>query len=173
MLGGGKSTLIQLLIGFIKPTLGVFVITAETTDDISFDVTVIKLPLVLQQTYTFNDTLRHNSTLGAEYDEMSLWRALEVSQMQDVITKQLLTVWILKLVGMASRPSGDNDNDWAIARMVLSNWSLLFLRSNISTWYRDRVSSAQSAANFWKIAQSLLIVAIDYQQWNKLIRFMF
>jgi len=85
--GGGKSTLIQLLIGVYQPDSGVIRYNGQTTDDISFEIIRDQIAVVLQQPILFNDTLRHNLTLGSDYDDLELWRALEVAQMQDVISQ--------------------------------------------------------------------------------------
>ncbi|MDF5387893.1 ABC transporter ATP-binding protein, partial [Vibrio parahaemolyticus] len=72
--GGGKSTLIQLLIGVYRQNSGSIRFNDELTEDIGFEVIRDKIAVVLQQPILFNDTLRHNLTLGGDFDEMSLWR---------------------------------------------------------------------------------------------------
>lgn len=61
--GGGKSTLIQLLIGVYRAQSGAIRFNGQHCDDISFDVIRDQIAVVLQQPILFNDTLRHNLTL--------------------------------------------------------------------------------------------------------------
>ncbi|WP_044365218.1 ABC transporter ATP-binding protein [Vibrio fluvialis] len=124
--GGGKSTLIQLLIGVNRANSGEIRYNGETCDDISFDVIRSQIAVVLQQPVLFNDTLRHNLTLGSDYDELSLWRALDIAQMQDVITK--LNQGLDTQIGRNGiRLSGGQRQRLAIARMILSNPKFVIL----------------------------------------------
>ncbi|WP_159308754.1 ATP-binding cassette domain-containing protein, partial [Klebsiella pneumoniae] len=85
--GGGKSTLIQLLIGVYRAQSGAIRFNGQHCDDISFDVIRDQIAVVLQQPILFNDTLRHNLTLGGQFSDDVLWQALDIAQLQDVITK--------------------------------------------------------------------------------------
>ncbi|EMC8461926.1 ABC transporter ATP-binding protein [Vibrio alginolyticus] len=124
--GGGKSTLIQLLIGVYRQNSGSIRFNDELTEDIGFEVIRDKIAVVLQQPILFNDTLRHNLTLGGNFDEMSLWRALEVAQLQDVISQ--LNHGLDTQVGRNGiRLSGGQRQRLAIARMVLSNPQFVIL----------------------------------------------
>ncbi|MEZ8629817.1 ABC transporter ATP-binding protein [Vibrio lentus] len=156
--GGGKSTLIQLLIGVYQADSGCIRYNGETTDDISFDVIRNQIAVVLQQPILFNDTLRHNLTLGAEYDEMSLWRALEVSQMQDVI-KQLSNGLDTQIGRNGVRLSGGQRQRLAIARMVLSNPKFVILDEATSALDTATESALHKALSEFLKDRTTLIVA--------------
>ncbi|WP_139685801.1 ABC transporter ATP-binding protein [Vibrio tasmaniensis] len=156
--GGGKSTLIQLLIGVYQADSGCIRYNGETTDDISFDVIRSQIAVVLQQPILFNDTLRHNLTLGAEYDEMSLWRALEVSQMQDVI-KQLSHGLDTQIGRNGVRLSGGQRQRLAIARMVLSNPKFVILDEATSALDTATESALHKALSEFLKDRTTLIVA--------------
>ncbi|MEZ9564208.1 ABC transporter ATP-binding protein [Vibrio artabrorum] len=156
--GGGKSTLIQLLIGVYQADSGCIRYNGETTDDISFDVIRNQIAVVLQQPILFNDTLRHNLTLGAEYDEMSLWRALEVSQMQDVI-KQLSHGLDTQIGRNGVRLSGGQRQRLAIARMVLSNPKFVILDEATSALDTATESALHKALSEFLKDRTTLIVA--------------
>ncbi|MFA0500476.1 ABC transporter ATP-binding protein [Vibrio sp. 10N.222.46.A1] len=156
--GGGKSTLIQLLIGVYQADSGCIRYNGETTDDISFDVIRSQIAVVLQQPILFNDTLRHNLTLGAEYDEMSLWRALEVSQMQDVI-KQLSNGLDTQIGRNGVRLSGGQRQRLAIARMVLSNPKFVILDEATSALDTATESALHKALSEFLKDRTTLIVA--------------
>ncbi|MGF1802437.1 ABC transporter ATP-binding protein/permease [Vibrio gigantis] len=156
--GGGKSTLIQLLIGVYQADSGCIRYNGETTDDISFDIIRNQIAVVLQQPILFNDTLRHNLTLGAEYDEMSLWRALEVAQMQDVI-KQLSNGLDTQIGRNGVRLSGGQRQRLAIARMVLSNPKFVILDEATSALDTATESALHKALSEFLKDRTTLIVA--------------
>lgn len=156
--GGGKSTLIQLLIGVYQADSGYIRYNGETTDNISFDIIRNQIAVVLQQPILFNDTLRHNLTLGADYDEMSLWRALEVSQMQDVI-KQLINGLDTQIGRNGVRLSGGQRQRLAIARMVLSNPKFVILDEATSALDTATESALHKALSEFLKDRTTLIVA--------------
>jgi len=156
--GGGKSTLIQLLIGVYRANSGQIRFNGETCDDISFDVIRGEIAVVLQQPILFNDTLRHNLTLGGEHDEADLWRALEIAQMQDVISK--LDHGLDSQIGRNGiRLSGGQRQRLAIARMVLSNPKFVILDEATSALDTATESALHKALNEFLKGRTTLIVA--------------
>lgn len=156
--GGGKSTLIQLLIGVYRADSGYIKYNGETTDDISFDVIRNQIAVVLQQPILFNDTLRHNLTLGADYDEMSLWRALDIAQMQDVIS-QLSDGLDTPIGKNGVRLSGGQRQRLAIARMVLSNPKFVILDEATSALDTATEAALHKALSEFLKDRTTLIVA--------------
>ena len=156
--GGGKSTLIQLLIGVYRADSGHIRYNGETTDDISFDVIRNQIAVVLQQPILFNDTLRHNLTLGADYDEMSLWRALDIAQMQDVIS-QLSDGLDTQIGKNGVRLSGGQRQRLAIARMVLSNPKFVILDEATSALDTATEAALHKALSEFLKDRTTLIVA--------------
>ncbi|MCE7603371.1 ABC transporter ATP-binding protein [Vibrio fluvialis] len=156
--GGGKSTLIQLLIGVYRTNSGEIRYNGETCDDISFDVIRSQIAVVLQQPVLFNDTLRHNLTLGSDYDELSLWRALDIAQMQDVITK--LNQGLDTQIGRNGiRLSGGQRQRLAIARMILSNPKFVILDEATSALDTATEAALHKALTEFLHGRTTLIVA--------------
>lgn len=156
--GGGKSTLIQLLIGVYRQNSGEIRYNGETCDDISFDVIRDQIAVVIQQPVLFNDTLRHNLTLGSDYDELSLWRALDIAQMQDVINK--LNHGLDTPIGRNGiRLSGGQRQRLAIARMVLSNPKFVILDEATSALDTATEAALHKALTEFLKGRTTLIVA--------------
>ncbi|EKO3549430.1 ABC transporter ATP-binding protein [Vibrio fluvialis] len=156
--GGGKSTLIQLLIGVYRANSGEIRYNGETCDDISFDVIRSQIAVVLQQPVLFNDTLRHNLTLGSDHDELSLWRALDIAQMQDVITK--LNQGLDTQIGRNGiRLSGGQRQRLAIARMILSNPKFVILDEATSALDTATEAALHKALTEFLHGRTTLIVA--------------
>ncbi|MFZ3515703.1 ABC transporter ATP-binding protein/permease [Vibrio harveyi] len=156
--GGGKSTLIQLLIGVYRQNSGSIRFNDELTEDISFEVIRDKIAVVLQQPILFNDTLRHNLTLGGDFDEMSLWRALEVAQLQDVIS-QLDHGLDTQIGRNGIRLSGGQRQRLAIARMVLSNPQFVILDEATSALDTATEAALHKALTEFLRGRTTLIVA--------------
>ncbi|NAX29547.1 ATP-binding cassette domain-containing protein, partial [Vibrio sp. V37_P2S8PM304] len=156
--GGGKSTLIQLLIGVYQPSSGEIRFNGASTTDISFDVIRDQIAVVLQQPILFNDSLRHNLTLGGHYDDLSLWRALEVAQMQDV-TIQLSEGLDTQIGKNGIRLSGGQRQRLAIARMVLSDPKFVILDEATSALDTATEAALHKALSEFLNGRTTLIVA--------------
>ncbi|TON03761.1 ABC transporter ATP-binding protein [Vibrio parahaemolyticus] len=156
--GGGKSTLIQLLIGVYRQNAGSIRFNDELTEDIGFEVIRDKIAVVLQQPILFNDTLRHNLTFGGHFDEMSLWRALEVAQLQDVIS-QLNHGLDTQIGRNGIRLSGGQRQRLAIARMVLSNPQFVILDEATSALDTATEAALHKALTEFLRGRTTLIVA--------------
>ncbi|MEZ8102623.1 ABC transporter ATP-binding protein [Vibrio bivalvicida] len=156
--GGGKSTLIQLLIGVYQADSGTIRFNGQTTNDISFDIIRDQIAVVLQQPILFNDTLRHNLTLGSTYDDLQLWRALEIAQMQDVISQ--LSDGLETQIGRSGiRLSGGQRQRLAIARMILSNPRFVILDEATSALDTATEAALHKALTEFLEGRTTLIVA--------------
>ena len=156
--GGGKSTLIQLLIGVYRQDSGIIRFNGETTDDISYDVIRDQIAVVLQQPILFNDSLRHNLTLGSDYDDLQLWRALEIAQMQDVIS-QISDGLDTQIGRNGIRLSGGQRQRLAIARMVLSDPKFVILDEATSALDTATEAALHKALTEFLDGRTTLIVA--------------
>ncbi|WP_217532083.1 ABC transporter ATP-binding protein [Vibrio metschnikovii] len=156
--GGGKSTLIQLLLGAYRADSGEIYFNGERCDDIGFEIIRSQIAVVLQQPILFNDTLRHNLTLGGDYDDASLWHALEVAQLQDV-TLQLSQGLDTPIGRNGIRLSGGQRQRLAIARMVLSDPKLVILDEATSALDTATEAALHRALSGFLKGRTTLIVA--------------
>ena len=156
--GGGKSTLIQLLIGVYTANFGTIRYNGETTEDIGFDIIRDNIAVVLQQPILFNDTLRHNLTLGASYNDAQLWQALEIAQMSDVMN-QLNEGLDTQIGRNGVRLSGGQRQRLAIARMILSNPQFVILDEATSALDTSTEAALHIALTQFLRNRTTLIVA--------------
>lgn len=156
--GGGKSTLIQLLIGVYKQNQGIIRFNGVDTNDIGFDIIRDKIAVVLQQPILFNDSLRHNLTLGKEYDDFSIWNALKVAQLQDV-TDQLVDGLETQIGKNGIRLSGGQRQRLAIARMILSDPQFVILDEATSALDTATEAALHTALSEFLKDRTTLIVA--------------
>jgi len=124
--GGGKSTLVQTLIGLYPPTAGMIYFDGIPMTETGMDVVREHVVTVLQHPAMFNDTVRANLTLGREASDEQLWQALAIAQLKDVV--QDFTPGLDTVVGrFGMRLSGGQRQRLAIARMILTNPSVVIL----------------------------------------------
>lgn len=143
--GGGKTTLVQILLGLYVPQRGRVCYDGVPVERIGLDVVRDNVATVLQQPALFNDTVRANLTLGAEIPEERLWQALEIAQLAEVVRG--LERGLDTLIGRDGiRLSGGQRQRLAVARMVLREPKIVIL---------DEATSALDAATEAALHQSL------------------
>lgn len=156
--GGGKSTLIQLLIGVYQHSSGEILFNGEKSTDIGFDIIRDNISVVLQQPVLFNDTLRHNLSLGVAYSDAQLWQALQVAQLDDLMA-QLSDGLNTQLGRQGVRLSGGQRQRVAIARMVLTDPKFVILDEATSALDTATESALHKALNTFLNGRTTLIVA--------------
>jgi ATP-binding cassette subfamily C protein len=124
--GGGKTTLVQILLGLYLPEEGQIYFNEVPVTRIGLDVVRNNVATVLQHPALFNDTVRNNLTLGRQTDDEKLWHALGVAQLSDVVRS--LPKALDTLIGRNGvRLSGGQRQRLAVARMVLSDPRVVIL----------------------------------------------
>ncbi|MFH0265120.1 ABC transporter ATP-binding protein [Vibrio rumoiensis] len=156
--GGGKSTLIQLLIGVYRPQSGTIKFNGENVDNIGFEIIRDQIAVVIQQPILFNDTLRKNLTLGGDFSDTDLWHVLEVAQLDDVIT-QLSNGLDTQVGRQGVRLSGGQRQRLSIARMLLTNPQFVILDEATSALDTATESKLHKAMNTFLNGRTALIVA--------------
>ncbi|MCL4121527.1 UNVERIFIED_CONTAM: hypothetical protein GTU68_042549 [Idotea baltica] len=156
--GGGKSTLIQLLLGLYQPSDGHILFNGHNTKDIGFEKIRNQISVVLQQPILFNDTLRYNLTLGSDYSDDLLWHALDVAQLQDVVIQ--LTDGLDTQIGRQGvKLSGGQRQRLAIARMVLTDPKFVILDEATSALDTATEAALHKALSEFLVGRTTLIVA--------------
>jgi ATP-binding cassette subfamily C protein len=143
--GGGKSTLVQLLLGLYTADAGSIRYGGATLQEIGLETVRDNVAVVLQHPALFNDTVRANLTMGRERSDQACWQALEIAQLDATI--RALPQGLDSIVGRSGvRLSGGQRQRLAIARMVLSDPKVVIL---------DEATSALDAATEYSLHQAL------------------
>lgn len=143
--GGGKSTLVQLLLGLYTAEAGSIRYGGATLQEIGLETVRENVAVVLQHPALFNDTVRANLTMGRERGDEACWQALEIAQLDATIRE--LPQGLDSVVGRSGvRLSGGQRQRLAIARMVLSDPKVVLL---------DEATSALDAATEYSLHQAL------------------
>jgi ABC-type multidrug transport system fused ATPase/permease subunit len=156
--GGGKSTLIQLLLGLYPINSGDILFNGMSHKEIGLDLIRTNISVVLQQPILFNGSLRENLSLGATYSDELLWNALEIAQLSDVKI-QLNEGLDTQLGRHGMRLSGGQRQRVAIARMVLSNPKLVILDEATSALDTSTERKLHIAMQTFLAGRTTLIVA--------------
>ncbi|MCS3837114.1 ATP-binding cassette subfamily C protein [Pseudomonas sp. JAI111] len=143
--GGGKSTLVQLLLGLYTPLAGTIRFGGSTQQEIGLEVVRENVAVVLQHPALFNDTIRANLTMGRLRSDEACWQALEIAQLHQTV--RALPDGLDSIVGRSGvRLSGGQRQRLAIARMVLAEPKVVIL---------DEATSALDAATEYNLHQAL------------------
>ncbi len=156
--GGGKSTLIQALIGLYPPSAGMIYFDGVPMTDIGLDVVRENVATVLQHPALFNDTVRANLTLGREADDATLWRALGIAQLEGTVRDT--SDGLDTLVGRSGmRLSGGQRQRLAIARMILANPSVVVFDEATSALDSETEANLHQALQKFLVGRTTIIVA--------------
>ena len=124
--GGGKSTLVQLLLGLYTPQAGVIRFGDSSQEQIGLPVIREHVAVVLQHPALFNDTVRANLCMGRERSDEACWQALTIAQLAQTVRQ--LPQGLDTVVGRSGvRLSGGQRQRLAIARMVLAEPKVVIL----------------------------------------------
>jgi ATP-binding cassette subfamily C protein len=142
--GGGKTTLVQVVLGLYTPESGSVSFEGVPVSEIGMDLVRDNVATVLQHPALFNDTVRMNLTLGLERSDQELWQALEIAQLDEVVRE--LDDGLETLIGRYGiRLSGGQRQRLAVARMVLTEPKVVILdeaTSALDTATEGRLHSA-------------------------------
>ncbi len=118
--GSGKTTIGNILAGFYEPNSGELLYNGVSYKNIKPATIRQNVYLILQHPKLFNDTMRFNLTLGKNFSEDEIERALEIAQLKEVV--QNLSDGLNTVVGRDGvKLSGGQRQRVAIARMVLED----------------------------------------------------
>jgi ATP-binding cassette subfamily C protein len=156
--GGGKSTLVQVLLGLYPPLFGEIKFDNVPVSKIGMDVVREHVACVLQHPALFNDTVRMNLTLGREMPDAALWRVLEVAQIKDVVEE--MPRGLDSLIGVDGiRLSGGQRQRIAIARMALTNPQVVILDEATSALDAETEAKLHTALAEFLEGRTIIIVA--------------
>ncbi|NOS87269.1 MAG: ATP-binding cassette domain-containing protein, partial [Methylococcaceae bacterium] len=156
--GGGKSTLIQTLIGLYPPSSGQICFDGVPIERIGLDVVRENVVTVLQNPVLFNDTLRANLTLGKRVSDAALWKALDIAQLATTVKE--LEHGLDTVVGrLGMRLSGGQRQRMAIARMVVANPKVVILDEATSALDSETEHHLHAALATFLKGRTTLIIA--------------
>jgi len=156
--GGGKSTLVQVLIGLYPAQSGEVRFAGIPVEQIGLDVVREHVAVVLQHPALLNDSVRNNLTLGRELADEMLWNALAVAQLDAYVRE--LPQGLDSIIGRQGvRLSGGQRQRLAIARLVLADPRVVILDEATSALDTETEAALHTALAAFLAGRTTLIVA--------------
>ncbi|MGM0595125.1 MAG: ABC transporter ATP-binding protein [Pseudomonadota bacterium] len=156
--GGGKSTLVQLILGLYPASDGRVLFDGEPVERIGLDVVRENVAVVLQHPALFSDSVRANLSLGRNVTEAAMWEALEVAQLKTVVEE--LPQGLDTVIGRQGvRLSGGQRQRLAIARMVLADPKVVVMDEATSALDAETEALLHQALSRFLTGRTTLIIA--------------
>ena len=160
--GGGKSTLVDLVLGLLTPTAGSVLVDGR---DLQEDLPGWQLTLgaVPQHIFLLDDTLRANIAFGVDpedVDQEALVEAVRLAQLADVVERQ--PQGLDTVVGERGiRLSGGQRQRVAIARALYRNASVLAFDEGTSAL--DNLTEAELVADLDRLRGTRTILTVAHR----------
>jgi len=156
--GGGKTTLVQIILGLYPPLSGRILFDGVPVEKIGMDVVRDHVATVLQHPALLNDSVRVNLTLGRDVSDAKLWQALEVAQLRETVAA--MPAGLETLVGrFGIRLSGGQRQRLAIARMVLTDPGVVILDEATSALDTTTEGDLHTALGAFLRGRTTIIIA--------------
>ena len=144
--GAGKSTVVDLLAGFLEPTSGTIVIDGQDVNAVRRSSLRARIAIVTQDVFLFDDSVRANIAYGVpDADRGAVVRAAEMAEIHDVI-ERLPDGYDTVIGERGARFSGGERQRLAIARAFLKDAPILIL---------DEATSALDTVTEARVQRSL------------------
>lgn len=156
--GGGKTTLVDLLLGYLKPYQGKIV--ADGTDIASNRKGwMLNIGYIPQLIFLLDGTIRHNVLLSYENgDESKLWEALRLAQLEDFV-KGLPEGLDTEIGERGIKLSGGQRQRIGIARALYNDSQLLVFDEATSALDKDTESELMKAIYALDKDKTIIIIS--------------
>ena len=157
--GAGKTTLLNLLPRFYEVSRGAVIIDGHDIRDVTLDSLRGQIGVVTQQTFLFNNTVRHNVAYGRlEASEEEVLEALKAAHAYGFVMS--LPKGLDTLIGeQGVRLSGGERQRLAIARALLKDAPILILDEATSSLDSESEREVQQALDRLMTGRTTLVIA--------------
>jgi subfamily B ATP-binding cassette protein MsbA len=161
--GAGKTTLVDTLLGLVKPRSGMVVIDGLNLEEISLHSWRNRVAYVSQEVFLFNDSIRNNITWGdVAVDQDRLERVTRLAQAHDFIV--LRDQGYDTMVGdRGVRLSGGQRQRIAIARALLHGPDILILDEATSALDHENEQAIRRMIESLKLELGMTIIVIAHR----------
>jgi ABC-type bacteriocin/lantibiotic exporter with double-glycine peptidase domain len=157
--GSGKSTFLDLLLGFFSPAKGSILVNEVPSDEQSQGDLRGKIILVAQDAAIFNDTMESNLRLGKETSHEDVERACRIACIHEFI-EEMPDGYGTVLNYRGTNLSGGQKQRIGIARAVLRHPDVLLLDESTSAL--DAATREQVVGNLLKEFKERILVFVTH-----------
>ena len=157
--GGGKTTIVNLILGLFEPTGGRITVDGVPLQDIKQEAWLSKIGSVSQDSFTFHSTIANNILLGRNgHSTESIIKAAKIANAHEFIAKHPHGYDVI--VGdRGMRLSGGQQQRLAIARAVLDTPEILIFDEATSSLDTAGEKLVQEAINNVSTERTVIIIA--------------
>jgi len=156
--GGGKSSLMNLLMRFYDVNGGEILINGINLKDIKIHSLRQNIGLVTQRVYIFNDTVAKNVAYGREFDEDAVINALKLANAYEFVSK--LDDGINTILNeFGTNLSGGQRQRIAIARALYQNPQILIFDEATSALDNESEKEITKAINNLRSKKIIFVIA--------------
>ncbi len=157
--GGGKSTLIALLMGLHKPNYGTIFIDKQPLTEDNLKSWRSKIGYIPQSIYLFDGTIAENIVFGRTYDENKIIDVLQKAHIYDfLLTKEGLDTFVGEGGILLS---GGQKQRIAIARALYGDPEILILDEATSAL--DTETEARVMNEVYDVASNMTLILIAHR----------
>jgi ABC-type multidrug transport system fused ATPase/permease subunit len=156
--GVGKSTMVNLILGFLEPEKGEVLIGGIDVREIDKDFLRGKIGIIPQDVFIFSWSLRDNITLGKEVDEERLKRVIEYTGI-DRIIENMPEGLDTELGERGARLSGGERQRIGIARVLLMEPEIVIFdeaTSNLDSYSEEKIREFMEG---WCKGRIIIVIA--------------
>ena len=156
--GGGKTSLMNLLMRFYDVNGGEILINGINLKDIKIHSLRQNIGLVTQRVYIFNDTIAKNVAYGREFDEEAVVNALKLANAYEFVSK--LDDGIHSILNeFGTNLSGGQRQRIAIARALYQNPQILIFDEATSALDNESEKEITKAINNLRSKKIIFVIA--------------
>ena len=145
--GSGKSTVIDLLLGFIDPNNGSILVNDKNIEKLSLKSIREQIGFVSQNIFLFNDTISKNISIDKEHNKELIDKLSKICLLNDFLENNNIDINNDKIGNYGKSLSGGQKQRIGIARALYNNPKVLIL---------DEATSALDSINQNKILSNIL-----------------
>lgn len=151
--GGGKSTLLQLIMGYDDAYGGTISIDGQNLKEVSSESKYAMMTIMHQNVYMFNNSLMDNITFGRNYDKVLVEKKLAESGVAEFLDK-ISDETMLDIGESGNKLSGGQRQRIAIARALMNGSQILLLDEAMSSLDPENAKEIEN----WILSQEQLTV---------------
>lgn len=157
--GGGKTSVVDLLLGLHRPQKGTILIDGQPLSDYNLEKWRKRIGYLSQDVFFFHDTVRANVTwFNPRATDTEIWNALKTAQAKEFVST--MPQGLDTLIGdRGMKLSGGQRQRLALARLLLHNPDIIIFDEATSALDKESEEKVRSAIETFFAAKTKIIIS--------------